>query len=98
MLDRLEKGDFKLRVRALEVERHMERSQLLQSTTFDAVLAALFLNAGLCLFQLGTGLPSQLPLRLVMFGASCFYGIKVPFGVFQLNNLDKYNERYGVKK
>ncbi len=76
----------------------MERSQLMQSTTFDAVLSALFLNAGLCLFQLGTGLPAQAPLRVAMLGASFLYGIKVPLGVFQINKLDKYNERYGVKK
>ena len=98
---RLEKGDFKLRVRALEVERMMERNKLLQKNTFNAVLSCLFLNTGIALASLaketifGT-IPSKIPTQLA-FGAAALFGLQVPRGLRKLKKLDSYNERYGLK-
>jgi predicted unusual protein kinase regulating ubiquinone biosynthesis (AarF/ABC1/UbiB family) len=94
---RLEKGDFKLRVRAMEVERQLERSRMVQRNTFDAVLACLLLQTALSSISLAGGLLPAQVLSRVLFGAAAVFGIRVPLGVFKLQQLDKYNERYGVK-
>lgn len=94
---RLEKGDFKLRVRALDVERQLERSKLVQMNTFDAVIAGVLLQGALALAAYGSGQAVALPLSRVMLGAATIFGFKVPLGIVRLNKLDKYNERYGVK-
>lgn len=94
---RLEKGDFKLRVRALEVERQLERSKLVQKNTFDAVLAGVLLQSAIALASFGSGLTAAQPLSRILMGVATYVGLKVPLGIFRLNQLDKYNEKYGVK-
>ena len=98
---RLEKGDFKLRVRTLEVERMMERNKLLQKNTFNAVLSCLFLNTGIALASLVKDsmlgpIPSKIPTQLA-FGAAALFGLQVPRGLRKVKKLDAYNERYGLK-
>ena len=96
---RLERGDFKLRVRALEVERAMDRNRIIQRNTFMAVLSCLFLNTGMCMSTLGKGtVLASAPVARLVFGAATLLGIQVPFGLRKLRALDKYNERYGVKR
>jgi predicted unusual protein kinase regulating ubiquinone biosynthesis (AarF/ABC1/UbiB family) len=97
IISRLEKGDFKLRVRALEVERQMERSKLVERNTFQAILAGLLLQTGLCVATVGTG-GTALPISRALFAGAAFFGLRVPFGYRRLNKLDKYNENYGVKR
>lgn len=95
---RLEQGDFKLRVRALEVERQLERSKLVQKNTFSAVVSGLFLQTGIIASSLGRGvLASPLMVR-ALFVSALLMGLRVPMGLFQIRNLDKYNERFGVKR
>jgi predicted unusual protein kinase regulating ubiquinone biosynthesis (AarF/ABC1/UbiB family) len=94
---RLEKGDLKLRVRAMEVERQLERSKLVQLNTFDAVLATLFLQSAISVATCATGFQYVVPLQRVLFGAAALFGSRVPMGLKKLRQLDKYNERYGVK-
>jgi predicted unusual protein kinase regulating ubiquinone biosynthesis (AarF/ABC1/UbiB family) len=94
---RLEKGDFKLRVRATEVERQLERSRMVQRNTFDAVLACLLLQTALTCTSLGGGLVVAQAASRLLFGAATVFGVRVPLGVFRIQQLDKYNERYGVK-
>ena len=94
---RLEKGDFKLRVRAMEVERQLERSKIVQKNTFDAVLAGVLLQSAIALSTQSTGIAAAVPIARVLMGASAFFGIRVPLGVIRLSKLDRYNERYGVK-
>jgi len=94
---RLEQGDFKLRVRALEVERQMERSKLVQKSTLDGVLACLFLQAAVTTVTAGSGLAAARPISRVLFGVAGFFGLRLPFGLLRIRQLDQYNERYGVK-
>ena len=96
--ERLERGEFKLRVRSMEVERMMERSKVVQKNIFHAVLSCAFLNSGILLSSVGTGpMASKLALRAI-FGAAILIGSKVPLGLRELKKLDDYNERYLVKK
>jgi len=94
---RLEKGDFKLRVRAMEVERQLERSKLVQKNTFEAVLAGVLLQSALALSAYGTGFAAVQPVSRILLGAAAIVGVRVPFGLVRLGKLDRYNERYGVK-
>jgi len=98
MTQRLEQGDFKLRVRALEVERMMERSKIVQKNTFLAVLSCAFMNTGILLSSVGSGpMASKYALRAI-FGAAILLGIKVPLGMRDVKRLDEYQSRYIVKK
>jgi predicted unusual protein kinase regulating ubiquinone biosynthesis (AarF/ABC1/UbiB family) len=97
-ITRLEKGDFKLRVRALEVERQLQRSKLVQKNIMNAVLSGLCMQTGTVLMVLGKSVTASSPLSKVMFAAAIILGVRVPYGLFQLKKLDDYNEQYGVKK
>lgn len=94
---RLERGDFKLRVRTMEVERQLERSKLVQKNTFDAVLAGVLLQTAIALSAYGTGIAMAQPITRALFGTAAFFGVRVPLGLYRLGKLDRYNERYGVK-
>jgi predicted unusual protein kinase regulating ubiquinone biosynthesis (AarF/ABC1/UbiB family) len=95
---RLEKGDFKLRVRAMEAERQLERSRLVEKNIFSTTLAALFMQGGVTLATVGRGLALSTPLSYAMFAASVAVVLRIPYGIMQLKKLDAYNERFGVKK
>jgi len=97
IITRLERGDFKLRVRTLEVERQLERSKLVERNTFQAIISCLLLQAGLAVVTAGSGLSQAQPISRAFFGAAAYFGLRIPLGFRQLNKLDKYNERYGVK-
>jgi hypothetical protein len=94
----LEKGDFKLRVRAMEAERQLERSRLVEKNIFSTTLAALFMQGGVTLATVGRGLALSTPLSYAMFAASVAVVLRIPYGIMQLKKLDAYNERFGVKK
>jgi predicted unusual protein kinase regulating ubiquinone biosynthesis (AarF/ABC1/UbiB family) len=94
---RLERGDFKLRVRAMEVERQLERTKLVQKNTFDAVLTGVLLQSALALVTASGSTSIAVPLSRLLLGAAAIIGVQVPLGIARLNRLDKYNERYGVK-
>lgn len=95
---RLEQGEFKLRVRALEVERQMERSKLVQKNIFESVIACLFLQTAVTVLSVGSGFKWAQPVSRGLFGAAALFGLRVPMGVWRINQLDKYNERYGVNR
>lgn len=97
MVERLEQGDFKLRVRSLEVERMMDRSKIVQKNIFHAVVSCAFLNTGILLSSVGTGpMTTKYALRAI-FGAAVLIGSKVPLGMRELKKLDDYQSRY-IKK
>mmetsp|Transcript_8968 Transcript_8968/g.11946 ORF Transcript_8968/g.11946 Transcript_8968/m.11946 type:complete len:419 (-) Transcript_8968:89-1345(-) len=95
---RLEQGDFKLRVRALEVERMIERSKLVQKNTFAAVVSCLCLNSAMCLATFGKTAVASRPLTKLLLGVGAIFAARVPYGLNQLRNLDDYNEKYGIKR
>jgi len=96
--NRLERGDFKLRVRALEVERQMERSKLTQRATFQGVMAGLFLQCAMNVMLSGVvPAPVAKPLGRGLLAAALIPAISVPLSLLKIRSLDKYNDRYGVK-
>jgi heme A synthase len=94
----LERGDFKLRVRASELERAEERNKLVQSNMLQAVISCLFLQGFLTTSTVGKGLKYARPVSQLLLGTALFFAVKVPLGLMKVRNLDKYNERYGVKR
>jgi len=96
--NRLEQGDFKLRVRALEVERAMERSRLVQANIFRSALACLFLNGGIAISLVAAPTGSSfVPLARALFAGAGLMASSIPFGLWKIKNLDKYLEKFGVK-
>mmetsp|Transcript_12101 Transcript_12101/g.18573 ORF Transcript_12101/g.18573 Transcript_12101/m.18573 type:complete len:920 (+) Transcript_12101:234-2993(+) len=97
-IKRLEQGEFKLRVRSLEVERQNQRSNLVLKNIFSAVLSTVFLQSGVILHTVGRSIKFSAILRNSFYAASLLFAARIPYGVFQVNKLDKYNEKYGVKR
>lgn len=96
IVTRLEKGELKPRVRALEVERMIERNKLVQSNIFSAVLSCLFLNSAVSVATLGSSMFGAKPLTNGFLAAAVAFGLKVPYGIFvKLRKLDEYNQRFG---
>jgi predicted unusual protein kinase regulating ubiquinone biosynthesis (AarF/ABC1/UbiB family) len=98
VIKRLEQGDFKLRVRALEVERELERAKIVQKTTFRAILSGLFFQCAVTLTGMGSGLYASRTISRALFAASAIFAIQIPLNLLKLSRLDRYNERYGVKR
>jgi len=97
VVTRLEKGELKPRVRAMEVERMIERNKVVQSNIFSAVLSCLCLNSAVSLATLGQNMVGVKPLTKTFFAAAVMFGLRVPYGVFvKLRKLDEYNARFGV--
>jgi len=97
VVERLERGDFKLRVRALEVERAQERNKLVQKNVFGGVLASLLLQTTVSVMTLGKGPKAKLISKFLMV-TTAILALKLPIGVYKVRQLDLYNERFGVKK
>ncbi|GAX20208.1 hypothetical protein FisN_12Hh053 [Fistulifera solaris] len=98
ILTRLEKGDFKLRVRASELERELERSKILQRGTLEAVLSGVLLQSALTLVSVGNSGRWVVPASRTIIGVAAVLAVRVPLAMIRIRNLDKYNERYGVTK
>ena len=75
----------------------MERSKIVQRNTFNAVVAASFLNTGILLSTLVKGVFGTKPALRIIFGAAAFMALKVPIGLRDLKRLDEYNARFGKK-
>jgi hypothetical protein len=95
--NRLEKGDFKLRVRALDVERQNERNKIILRNSYEAIICGLAFQGGVSLLTLGSGLRGAQPTSRVLLGVASFLALRIPFNIRRLQQLDKYNENYGVK-
>jgi predicted unusual protein kinase regulating ubiquinone biosynthesis (AarF/ABC1/UbiB family) len=98
ILTRLEKGDFKLRVRASELERELERSKILQRGTLEAVLSGVLLQSALTLMSVGNSGKWVVPASRTIISVAAVLAVRVPLAMLRIRKLDKYNERYGVSK
>jgi hypothetical protein len=82
----MEQGTLKVRVRALENERALERIAAQQATTQAIVVVAVMLN--LASIAAGPVLP-----RLA-YAAAAFFGAQAGKGALTVRKLDKKNELY----
>lgn len=90
LLERLEAGDIRLRVRTLEVERAARRQSVMQGATLNAIAAAGLLNVGTQLALAGAEIPAQAALG----SALLFSGI-VLRDYFRVERLDEFEK--GIK-
>ncbi|KAH7403936.1 hypothetical protein KP509_15G001700 [Ceratopteris richardii] len=81
VLQRIEQGDLKLRVRTLESERAFKRVATVQQTIGQAILAGVLLN-------LATLLHLHAIPALVAFAGSALFGLKVLIGLLKVKKLD----------
>ena len=56
------------------------------------------MNVGTALTVAGRGLSFASPVSKGAFALALILGLRVPYGIVQINKLDKYNERFGVKR
>lgn len=84
VIERLEQGDLKLRVRTLESERAFKRVATVQDTTGQAILAATCLNLATMLYLNSMKTPAT-----IGFSASALLGLKVLIGLMKIKRLDK---------
>lgn len=100
-LEKMERGELKIRVRALEAEQRLQRLELVASNTNSAVIAGLLLNTGLVLSAVAAAAGGPAPLAsraLVWAGAAV--GLKWARGLLKVAQLDKKLASYktGGKK
>ncbi|XP_058179494.1 protein ACTIVITY OF BC1 COMPLEX KINASE 8, chloroplastic isoform X1 [Rhododendron vialii] len=84
IIQRLEQGDLKLRVRALESERAFQRVAAVQKTIGSAVAAGTLINLGTILYVNAIRVPS-----IVAYTLCAFFGFQVLFGIFKVKKLDQ---------
>ena len=65
---------------------------------FSSVLATLLLQTGVLFSTVGSTLTFSTALARTFYGAAFLMGLRVPYGIIQVNKLDKYLERYGTKR
>jgi len=97
IITRLEKGDFKLRVRALEVERQNEKSSLVLRNSYEIILLGVLLQSGISLLTVGTGIKGARPIGKLLFGAASILTARIPFNFMKVRSLEKYYEKYNMK-
>ncbi|KAG6546202.1 hypothetical protein Mapa_012240 [Marchantia paleacea] len=88
IIQKLEAGDFKLRVRVLEAERAARRASIQQSATMNVVVAACLANIGVNL-MLAEGMT---PLALSPFVGTGIFLVLVLNSMRRLKNLDKFEK------
>lgn len=84
IIQRLEQGDLKLRVRALESERAFQRVSAVQKTIGSAVAAGSLVNLATILYLNSIRMPA-----IVAYTACVFFGFQVLFGLLKVKKLDE---------
>lgn len=81
---RLENGELKLRVRALETERALQRVQLMQGALMQGLLASMFINVGTVLTVSGLS-----ALSTACFSVAGLVGALTIVSLAKINSLVK---------
>lgn len=84
VIERLEQGDLKLRVRALESERSFQRVAAVQKTIGSAVAAGSLVNLATILYLNSIRGPA-----MISYIFCAFFGIQVLFGLLKVKKLDQ---------
>ncbi|CAO2831360.1 unnamed protein product [Amaranthus hypochondriacus] len=84
IIERLEKGDLKLRVRALESERSFQRVATVQKTIGCAVVAGTLVNLGTLFYLHSIRVPA-----IVAYTLCAFFGLQALFGFLKVKKLDQ---------
>ncbi|XP_052190132.1 protein ACTIVITY OF BC1 COMPLEX KINASE 8, chloroplastic isoform X1 [Diospyros lotus] len=84
IIQRLEQGDLKLRVRALESERAFQRVAAVQKTIGSAVAAGTLVNLATILYLNSIRVPS-----MVAYAFCAVFGFQVLFGILKVKKLDQ---------
>ncbi|CAA2981548.1 uncharacterized aarF domain-containing kinase At1g79600, chloroplastic [Olea europaea subsp. europaea] len=84
IIQRLEQGDLKLRVRALESERAFQRVAAVQSTVGSAVAAGSLINLATILYLNSIRTPA-----VIAYTFCAFFGLQVLIGIFKVKKLDQ---------
>ncbi|KAG1342438.1 Protein ACTIVITY OF BC1 COMPLEX KINASE 8, chloroplastic [Cocos nucifera] len=84
IIQRLEKGDLKLRVRTLESERAFQRVAAVQKTIGNAVVAGSLINLATILYLNSIRVPAMTAYMLC-----AFFGMQVLLGILKVKRLDQ---------
>lgn len=84
VIERLEQGDLKLRVRALESERSFQRVAAVQKTIGSAVAAGSLVNLATILYLNSIRGPA-----MISYFFCAFFGFQVLFGLLKVKKLDQ---------
>jgi hypothetical protein len=101
IIRRAEQGDLKLRVRVLESERAFQRLDIVQSAMANAILASMFLNAGILVTATApaAGLVKNVALASrTLFAMATFFGVQVPLNYVKLRKFDKNSQELGLRR
>ena len=97
VINRLEKGDFKLRVRALEVERQNDRSKMVLQNSYEVIFLGVVLQAALGMLTVGSGLRGARPIGRLLVGAASILTARIPLNLMKVRKLDNYYDKYNSK-
>ncbi|KAK4798662.1 hypothetical protein SAY86_030988 [Trapa natans] len=84
IIERLEQGDLKLRVRALESERAFQRVATVQKTIGSAVAAGSLVNLATVLYLNSIRMPA-----MIAYAVCTFFGLQVLVGIIKVKKLDQ---------
>ncbi|KAL4644169.1 hypothetical protein ACB092_02G144800 [Castanea dentata] len=84
IIQRLEQGDLKLRVRTLESERAFQRVAAVQRTIGNAVAAGSLINLATILYFNSVRVPAT-----IAYAICAFFGFQVLFGILKVRKLDE---------
>lgn len=84
IIERLEQGDLKLRVRTLESERAFQRVATVQKTLGSAVAAGSLINLATVLYLNAIRVPA-----ITAYVACAYFGTQVLFGILKVKKLDQ---------
>eukprot|EP00934_Nitzschia_sp_Nitz4_P003887 Nitzschia sp. Nitz4//scaffold205_size38804//171//3349//NITZ4_007639-RA/size38804-augustus-gene-0.57-mRNA-1//-1//CDS//3329541498//3877//frame0 len=95
IVSRLERGELKLRVRAMDVERQNERNRLVLQNSYEGIILGILLQGGLSFYTAGSGIRGAKLWSRLLLGAASILAARVPLNLLKLKKMDGYNAHYG---